>query len=118
MLASLLLGIVAKLLMPLEGPRLYINPQRINDEEGRLRRLQLVLDDDPEYRQRVKLRMMKGLTELEMAPLYSKGKKVAVPPKRKPKTRPSEVPTGMRALRRMSDRTSAWLRPRLRANAT
>lgn len=55
-----LLGIGAKLILPLEPPRLYIDPQRLNDEECRLRRLHLVMEDDPQFRKQVKRRMMEG----------------------------------------------------------
>lgn len=43
-----------------EPPDLVIDPWRLNQEECRLRRLHLDMDDDPVFRAQVKLRMMEG----------------------------------------------------------
>ncbi len=43
-----------------DPPELWIAPYRLNEEECRLRRMQLDLDDDKEFRALVKQRMLEG----------------------------------------------------------
>lgn len=59
-----------------------IDEKRINEEDRRARRRGL--DDDVDYRKRVKRRMLKGLTASEMAPLFDRD--VALRRRRKRRT--------------------------------
>ncbi len=47
---------------------LYIDLRRVNQEDCRVRRLGL--DEDVHYREKVKERMVKGLTSQQLKPLY------------------------------------------------
>lgn len=52
------------------APPLRIDARRMNEEDRLDRRRQLLIDDDPEYRAKVKKRMRLGLTREQMRPLY------------------------------------------------
>ena len=53
-----------------EPPGLYISNKRINEEVRVARRS--IVDEDPEYRAKVKKRMMEGLTSRQLAPLINR----------------------------------------------
>jgi hypothetical protein len=68
---------------------LYIDLRRINDEDRAAHRKELY--GDIEYRNRVKKRMLEGLTMDQMAPLYLVPKKAEIETKSKRKTRRRNV---------------------------
>ncbi len=51
-------------------PELFIDLRRVNEEDRRAHHVGL--EDDVEYRNRVKKRMVEGLTAAQMAPLYNR----------------------------------------------